>query len=113
MLGSLQWQSHLKIGSPRFRFKRHLSAMAANNPVNGVQSYSSALADVLGREEWLKEMRFHHVGNTGSTVDNLNETEIELSGSSNYQITLTAHGIDRIVNEIGPDLVQLASARKY
>jgi hypothetical protein len=85
--------------------------MGAYDPVYGVQAYSRAFADALGREEWLKEMRLHDVGNAGSIVDNLNENQIELPGRSNDQLAFAAHGIDGIVDEIRPDLVQVTSSR--
>ena len=85
--------------------------MGANDPVYGVQAYSCAFADAFGGEEWLKEMRLHRIGNAGPIVDNLNENEIELSGGSNDQLALAAHGIDGIVDEIRPDLIQLTSSR--
>src|ERR1700733_3748570 len=87
--------------------------MGAYDPVYGVQAYPSAFADALGGEEWLKEMRLHRVGNPGSIVDNLNENKIQLSGRSNDQFALAAHGIDGIVDEIRPDLVQFTSSRQY
>ena len=55
--------------------------MGAHDPVYGVQAYSRAFADALGGEEWLKQMRLHRVGNTGSIVDNLNQNKIELSAT--------------------------------
>jgi len=79
--------------------------MGAYDPIDGVQAYSRAFADALGGKEWLKKMRLHPVGNPGSIVDNLNENKIELSGSSNNQFALAAHGIDGIVDEVRPDLV--------
>src|ERR1700691_4030064 len=112
LLGCLEWQSHLETRSPRLGFKGNLSAMGANDSVDGVQAYPGAFAHSLRRKEWLKHMRLYSVGNTGSIVDNLNENVIEFSGSSNFQHTLAAHGIDGVVNQIGPDLVQLAPARE-
>src|SRR5580698_9466122 len=111
--GPLQRQSHLKTCSPWLRVKRDFSVMGANDPVYGVQAYSCTVADAFGGEKWLKEMRLHSVGNAGPIVDNLNENEIELPGGSNDQLALAAHGIDGIVNEIRPDLVQLTSPRQY
>src|SRR5580698_8199859 len=113
LLDPLQRQSHLKACSPRLRLKRDLPVMGAYDPVYGVQAYSRAFADTLGGEERLKQVRLHRVGNPGSVVDNLNQNKIELSGRSNNQFALAAHGVDGIVDDIRPDLVQLTSSREY
>jgi hypothetical protein len=109
----LQRQSHLKTGSAGLGFKRNLAAMTAHDPIDGVQTYSCSITDGLRGEEWLEEMRFHRIGNSRTIVDDLNENEVEFSGSSNNQLALTSHGINGIVNEVGPDLIQLAAMREY
>ena len=84
--------------------------MCAHDAVDGIQAYSRSFTDALGRKERLKDMRLYRIGNTGTVVDDLDENEIELSGSSNNQLALASHGIDGIVNEVGPDLIQFAPA---
>src|SRR5271154_7383783 len=87
--------------------------MAAHDPVNRIQTNSRAFAYALRSEERLEEGRLHRIGNTWPIVDDLDENEIKFSRSSNYQPAFTAHGVDGIINKIGPNLVQLASTRKH
>src|ERR1700730_15860663 len=87
--------------------------MSAHDPVNRIETNSRAFTDTFRSEEWLEEVRLYRFGNAWPIVDDLDENEIELSGSSNDQPAFTSHGVDGIVNEIGPNLVQVASARKH
>src|ERR1700735_3946046 len=87
--------------------------MRAYDPVDRIETDSRSFTDILRGKERFKEMRLHRVRNTRTVVDNFNENEIKLPRSANHQLTLTAHGIDGVVDEVGPNLIQLAPTSKY
>ena len=81
----------------------------ADDAARGIQPQTGPLPDALGGEERLEDAGLHVGRNAGPVVANLDQHAVQLVASAHPQLTLSIHSVDGVVDEISPDLVQLAS----
>src|SRR5262245_9676041 len=105
----LQWNSNLKARVTWFRFDFDRAMVFLHDAHCRVEAESGTLADRLGREEWIEDARLDVVGNAGPAVANLDAHRIQSALGDDPQFALTAHSVNRIVNQVGPNLVEFAS----
>jgi len=90
--------------------------MTSDNAEDGVETEARALAQWFGREEWLKDPALDTIRDARSVVDNFNVQIPVIARSTNRQLSLRGFllltdGIDRINEQISPDLVEFAASR--
>src|SRR5215475_13214948 len=87
--------------------------MFFHNPLNRIQPKACALTDALGCKEWLKDARLNFRRNAGAAIANLNHDATIIPKGPDAKLTLAAHGVNRIVDDVGPNLIQLAAEGIY
>ncbi len=90
--------------------------MVPNDTLNDIESQSGSFANRLGGEERIEYAVFDVRGNSCSVINKLDENSVRLNASSDVEQFRLArwkvfHRMDRIVDEIGPNLVQCAAIR--
>src|SRR5882724_13047327 len=85
--------------------------MLAHNACSGVQPKSSALANAFGSKKWLKDVRQNLFWNPRAVVCDLNDDAGILAIRTHTKVALATHRVNRVVNDVGPDLIQLAAKR--
>src|SRR5260370_40025571 len=84
-----------------------------HNPLNCIEAKPGPLADSLGRKKRLKDARLYVRRNSRTVIANLNHNAIGFTINSHPESAFAVHGVNRIVNDVGPDLVQFAAERIY
>src|SRR6266849_9350191 len=82
-----------------------------HDPPADVQAEARSAADVLRREERLEDPRLDLRRDAWPIVGDLDQDADVLPGGADSQVSLAVHRVDGIVDEIGPDLVELAAVR--
>jgi hypothetical protein len=106
----IHWQPNFEacFAGPGFKF--NFTAMTvAHDAIADDQAKTSAGADGLRREEWFEEMRLHVSRNSGAIVHNFNNDLIILQTRADADLSCAVHGVNGVVDEIGPDLIQFAA----
>jgi len=66
---------------------------------------------LLGGEERFKDVRFYSAENSGAVVANLPLPRKHPRDKFALELALSAHCVDGIVDDVGPDLIELAAKR--
>src|SRR5436305_8273652 len=106
-------QPDLKAGITRLGSNLDCPMMFSDDPFHGVQSESSSLPDSLGGEERFIDMRHNFWRNSRTVVGDLDHHTVVVAIGAHVQLSLAAHGIDGIVDQVGPDLAQFTAKRIY
>ncbi len=85
--------------------------MFPHDSVNRVEAESGSLADAFGREKWLEDAWLHFRRYAGPAVTDLDRHTIIILKRPNIQIAFAIHSVRCVVDQICPDLVQLAAKR--
>ena len=101
----------MKPGVTGFGSDLNTSLVLLHNSLHSVQTESRPLSNSLGGEERFKDVRFYLGGNSGAVVANLHYHASILAISSHSKLALSAHRVDGIVDDVGPDLIELAAKR--
>ena len=78
-----------------------------DNIIRNIQPQAGTLARLLRCKERLEQARQHILWNAWTIVLNLNYHLRALLVSSQLQIALPMHGVDGVIDQVRPDLVQL------
>ncbi len=82
-----------------------------NEVAADIQSQSRAFSGGLGGEEGIEDLRLVLLRDAGTVVLDLDDDPRAVSMRSQYQRALTVHGVDGVVDDVRPYLVQLARVR--
>src|SRR5437763_15312742 len=105
-------QQHLEAGVARLRLHADVAVVATDDDaIADVETEAGAVADILGREEGLEDAPLQFGRDSRSRVADLDEDAVAFPGGPHGQRALAAHGVDGVVDEVGPDLIQLARLR--
>ena len=97
-------------GLARLGLKFNFTAMTVgDDAVADDQAKAGAGADRLGGKKWLEQVCLDFRGNTGPIVHNFNEELIVFNAGANTDFAGAIHGVNGVVDEIGPNLVEFAA----
>src|SRR5215510_9836149 len=85
--------------------------MFLHNPLNGVEPETSAFPDALGGEERFKDTRLDFRGNSGTVVADVDHNATVFAIGPNSKFARAAYGVNGLVYDVRPHLVQLAAKR--
>src|SRR5690349_14251877 len=97
---------------PRIAGSRmHLNAslVLAHDSLHCIESQAGAFAHAFGGEKGLKDMRLDIVRDSRAGIADLNNDAAIITRSAYAQRTASMHRVNRIVDDVGPHLVQLAA----
>src|SRR5580658_180547 len=106
-----EWQADLKARIAWGGFDGNLAAMAAHDAGGGFEAQSRTLSDALGGEERLKQTLADFRRDARSVIANFDQQAVQLARRADPQLALALHGVDGVVDQVSPDLVQLTAAR--
>ena len=86
-----------------------LAADILNDSVDDIETQARAFTDPFGGEERVKDARFYVGRNTGSIVRDFDKHGIVFSPRADAERAAALHGVDSVIYEIGPDLIQFAA----
>ena len=76
-----------------------------DDAVGDVEAQPAPLAYLLGREERVEDAGLDLGRDSGAVVADLDHRILTLLPCANTQLTFAIHGVDGVVERIGPDLV--------
>src|SRR6185312_2494544 len=85
--------------------------MLAHDALSCIQPQPGALTDGFSRKERFKDVRQNLLWNSGAIVGNLHNNARVFAIRAETELALAAHGVNRVVNDVGPDLIQFAAKR--
>jgi hypothetical protein len=80
-----------------------------HDTLNRVEAEASAFANSFGGKEWFEDMRLYLRRNSRSVIGDFNYDTIVLAIRSDSKPALASHSIDGIVDDIRPNLIELAA----
>src|SRR5258707_8460277 len=86
---------------------------ADDDPPGDVQSQARTLAYGLGGEERLEDPVLDLLGDARAGGGELHEKPLAIRGRPDGQRSISGHGRDRVVDQVGPDLIELGRVRRY
>src|SRR5579862_8427532 len=101
-----QRQTDQKTSISGDRLKGNLAGMLVYDASGHLQPEASAFSDALGGEEGLEDMVTGVFRDARTVIRDLHQQVVQLAGGANPQLTFAIHGLDRIVDEVRPYLVQ-------
>src|SRR6185437_3274820 len=104
-------QPDLKTRVTWFRSDLNISAMLLHNPLNCVQPESGPLSNALSCEKRFEDVGLHVRWNSRAIISNLNHNASVVAIGAHPKLALAVHRIDRVIDDVGPDLVELAAER--
>src|SRR5262250_1440333 len=85
--------------------------MLLHNSLNSVQTQAGAFSNSLGGKKRFKYMGLDIRWNSGTVIANLNHHTPAVAISVYPKFAPAVHRIDGIVNDVGPNLIQLTAER--
>src|SRR5712691_6847694 len=83
--------------------------MVSHDSAHRVEPEPCAFSYSLGSEKRIEDMGLNFRRDTGAIVSNLHQHTIKLPRGTQPDFTLALHGFDGVIDEVGPDLIELAS----
>src|SRR5579863_4738208 len=90
------------------RFHFDAAVMFLNDAHDGVEAEAGAFANGLGGEEGIEDARFDFRRNAWAVVADLDANGVKVAAGTDAEFALAVHGVDSVVDEIGPNLVEFA-----
>jgi len=106
-----QWEPHLKTRVTGFGTNLNTSLVLLHNSLDGVEAEARALPNSFSGEKRFKDVRFYLGRNSGTVIADLDYDTSILAIDSDPKLTLSAHRVNGIVNNVGPDLIELTPKR--
>src|SRR5699024_907354 len=110
--GRFDRQTHLEHGPPRLGVDADLAAVAIHHDAPGdVEPETGALADILRRVARLERARRHRRRHACAGVADLDAAVARVSPGHDLERADAFHRVDRVVDQVGPHLVELTGVR--
>ena len=101
---------HFKAGFPGARLKLDFTTVTvSNDAVADDQAQAGARANRFGGEERLEDAGLDFRRNAGPIIDDFHHQLIPFDEGADADLAGPINGIDGIVDEVGPDLVEFAA----
>src|ERR1700758_1298023 len=97
---------HAKAGMAWLRRKADVALMLPHDAVHRIQPQSAAIAHTLSREKGIEDARLDLLWNPGTVINDLHQNAVAFGTGANADLALSLHGIDGIIDKVGPDLIQ-------
>src|SRR6202521_5503034 len=107
--GFRQRKPYLKTGVTRFRIDLNVAPVLFHDALNRVEAQSCSLPNSLGREEWFKDVCLNLGRNAWTVVADLHHNATVVLIGSHSKLAFSAHGIDGVIDDVGPDLIEFAA----
>src|SRR5580658_1551987 len=103
-----QRQPHLKNRIARFSPNLNTAPVLFHNALHCIETQPSSLAHSLSGEEWFKNVLLDLGPDSRTVVADLHYDAIRIPISPHAQLALSSHRVDRVVDQVGPDLIEFA-----
>src|SRR5260370_26895554 len=107
--GFRQREPYLKTCVTRFRIDLNIAPVFFHDTLNRVEAQPCSLPYPLGCEKWFKDVCLNFGRNAWTVVANLHHNATVVLIGSHSKLAFSAHGVDGVINDVGPDLIELAA----
>src|SRR5690242_11987355 len=80
-----------------------------DHPSHDVETEARTAADRLGGEERVEDLRLYVFGHARAVVDDRYDNRTAFSRDANGNVPTLAHSIERVVDQVRPNLIQLGA----
>ncbi len=95
------------------RLHIYIGVVVYHNFIHDIQPQAGAFSHRFGRKKWFKNTADGIAWYSGSVIGNGYFYEIAFFTGRNGQNTFIGHGIDGVINDVCPNLVQFAYKTRY
>src|SRR6202789_1330372 len=95
------------------RTQLNISAVLLNNALDRVEAQARAFPNSFGREKRFEDVGLYLFRNSWTVVANLDYYATVIAIGSDAKFALAVHRVNRVIDNVGPDLVEFASKRIY
>src|SRR5215216_3154522 len=100
------WQYHSESRFSRFRLNQQLSMMPVHNDImRNMQTEARPFSGWLRGKERFKDSQANLLGNSWPIIYDFDNHMLLFGISSQADFTFAVHGIDRVIDDVCPDLV--------
>ena len=99
----------MKTSVARLGTKLNISPVLLHNSLDRVQAEARAFPNSFGCEKRLKDVGLYLIGNSWTVVANLHYYATVVAVGSDAKLAFSVHRVNRVINNVGPDLVELAA----
>src|ERR1700674_1602537 len=107
--GFRQRKPYLKTCVTRFRIDLNIAPVFFHDALNRVEAQPGSLAYSLGCEKWFKDVFLNLWRNAWTVVADLYHNATIVLIGSHSKLASSAHGIDGIIDDVSPDLIEFAA----
>src|SRR3984893_19267627 len=107
--GFRQRKPYLKTCVTRFRIDLNIAPVFFHNALHRVEAQPCSLPYSLGCEEWFKDVCLNLWRNAWTVVADLHHDATVVLIGSHSKLAFSAHGVDGIVDDVGPNLIEFAA----
>src|ERR1700680_3770813 len=104
-----QREPHLKARVAGFRADLNVPPVLLHNSLNGVEAEPRTFPDSLSGEERFENVRLYAGQDSRPVIADFDHDAIILPVGADSEPALSAHGVNCVVDEVGPNLIQLAA----
>src|SRR5271156_3124919 len=104
---------HLKTCVAGFRADSNTAPVLLHDTLNRIEAKARTFANSLRGEKGFENMRLDFGRNSRAVIGDLDHGAIVLAIGSNSKLALATHGVNRIVDDVRPNLIELAAKRIY
>ena len=92
-----------------FRSDLNIPPVLLHDPLHSIQTESRPFPNSLGGEERFENVGLHLTRNPWTVIADLNYDAGILAISSDSKLAFSVHGVNRVINDVGPDLIEFAA----
>src|SRR3981189_1114999 len=107
--GFRQRKPYLKTCVPWFRIDLNVAPVFFHDALHRVEAKPCSLPYSLGGEEWFKDVCLNLGRNAWTVVADLHHNATVVLIGSHSKLAFSAHGVDGVINDVGPHLIELAA----
>src|SRR5579859_876004 len=106
----LNGNAHLKASVAGNGGDADVATHVLDDAIDNIESQAGAFADAFGGEEWIEDARHCVRWNARAIVGDFDQDEIVFAGGANGELAVAVHGVGSVINQVGPDLIELTAA---
>src|SRR5207244_3670307 len=107
--GLFEGKPDSEAGLPRLGLHFDEAVVPSYDTANGIESQARAFTDLLRCEKRVEDARLDVLRNSGPVVFNFNHGIVQFLARFDLQLALALHRIDGVVDQVGPNLIQLST----
>ena len=101
----------MKASVAGFRGDLNIAPVPLHNSLNGVETEAGTFSNSFGSKERFEDVSSHIRWDPRAVISNFDYNAIVLAIRSDTKLAFAVHGVNRVVDDVGPNLIQFTPER--